>query len=108
TIQLERGALNEAIDAFLRGLEVPTRTPDQETVLNFEVGAAYEAKRMIKEALIYFQRVARREPNYRDVGERIRRLRTPEAEPPARQAAVGADDEFDRAFDDIFGGDKIP
>jgi hypothetical protein len=35
------------------------------------------------------------------VQERVRRLAKAEQGTPARQAAVGADDEFDRAFDDL-------
>src|SRR5262249_25652120 len=101
-IQIERGNVNEAIDAFMRGLHAQQKSPEQETVLCFEVGNAYELKRMTREALSYYQKVMRRDPNYRDVQERIRRLSTNTSKPP-RQAAVGADDEFDRAFDEIIG-----
>jgi hypothetical protein len=106
-IEIERGNLNEAIDAFMRGLKAPGRSKDQDVALNFEIGAAYEAKKMTKLALDYFQRAARLIPNYRDVQERIRRLQRTEAK-PVRAVAVGADDEFDRAFDDILGGGKLP
>ncbi len=33
-IQLERGNLNEAIDAFMRGLQAPDRTKEQEAALS--------------------------------------------------------------------------
>ncbi len=71
-------------------------------VLSFEIGTAYEAKRMNKEALSYFQKVMKQNPNYRDVQERVRRLANPMSKQGAmiRAAAVG-DDEFDRAFDDL-------
>jgi len=107
TIHLERGKINEAIDAFMRGLQVPDRTRDQEAALSYEVGAAYEAKRMNKQALDYFQRCARLVPSFRDVQERARRLQKPDPK-PSRAVAVGADDEFDRAFDDILGQSKLP
>jgi hypothetical protein len=42
------------------------------------------------------------------VQERIRRLTKTEPKQPVRAVAVGADDEFDRAFDDILGGGKLP
>ncbi len=100
-IQVERGNINEAIDAFLLGLNAPIKDPSQETVLCFEIGAAYEAKKMNKDALSYYQKAMRRDPNYRDVQERVRRLAKAEPKPNVRQAAVGADDEFDRAFDDL-------
>lgn len=108
TIQLERGNLNEAIEAFSRGLQAPDRSKEQEASLSYEIGAAYEVKRMHKPALDHFQRVARLLPSFRDVQERIRRLQKAEAKQPTRAVAVGADDEFDRAFEDILGEGKLP
>jgi len=108
-IQMERGDVNAAIDAFQKGLHAQVRTPEQETVLCFEIGAAYEAKRMSKEALTYYQRVARRDPTYRDVQDRIRKLQKTEVKVPPRAKAAGAeDDEIDRAFDEIIGDGKLP
>ena len=104
-IQIERGNINEAIDAFMRGLKAKVRTPEQEMVLEFEVAACYETKRMTAKALEFYQKVARRDATYRDVSERIRKLKG-ETKPPERKAAVGADDEFDCAFDDLLGGSK--
>ena len=108
-LQIERGNLNEGIDALMRGLQTPDRTKDQEATLNYEIASAYEAKKMVKQAVDYFQRAARAIPSFRDTVERIRRLQRTEPKPPVRAAAVGADDEFDRAFDDILGQkDKAP
>jgi tetratricopeptide (TPR) repeat protein len=108
-IHIERGNLNEAIDAFVRGLQAPERTKDQEATLAYEIGAAYEVKRMNKQALDYFQRAARIIPTFRDVVERLRRLQKTEPKPATTRAvAVGADEEFDRAFDDILGDRKLP
>jgi hypothetical protein len=58
---------------------------------------------MNKQALDHFQRTARLIPGFRDVAERVRRLQKVEPKQPSRAVAVGADDEFDRAFDDILG-----
>jgi tetratricopeptide (TPR) repeat protein len=108
-IQLERGNLNEAIDAFICGLQAPDATKEQEASLCYEIGAAYEVKRMSKQALEHFQRAARLLPAFRDVQERIRRLtKLEQPKQPTRAVAVGADDEFDRAFDDILGNSKLP
>ncbi len=108
-IQLERGNINEAIDAFMRGLQAPDRSKEQDAALSYEIGAAYEVKRMNKQALEYFQRSARLIPGFRDVQDRVRRLQKMEPKVSASRAvAVGADDEFDRAFDDILGTGKIP
>jgi tetratricopeptide (TPR) repeat protein len=103
-IEMERGHLAEAIDAFLRGLNATEKEPQQETMLCYEIGAAYEAMKMNREALTYFQKTMRRDPAYRDVQERVRRLAKPEPKAAPIKAAVGADDEFDRAFDDLLGG----
>ncbi len=102
-IQIERGNLNEAIDAFMRGLKARVKRDDDEKILEFEIAACYEAKKATAKALEFFQKVARRDPEYRDVQDRIRKLR---GEKPAavRAAAVGAEEEFDRAFDDLLGG----
>ena len=106
-IEIERGNINEAIEAFTTGLQVPERTKEQEATLSYETGAAYEAKKLPKQALDYFQRTARLAPNYRDVQERVRRLQKPEPKSQSpRAVAVGADEEFDRAFDDILGEHK--
>jgi tetratricopeptide (TPR) repeat protein len=106
-IEIERGNVNGAIEAFTAGLQVPERTKDQEATLSYEAGSAYEAKKLNKQALDYFQRAARLAPTFRDVQERIRRLQKPEPKPQTpRAVAVGADDEFDRAFDDMLGENK--
>jgi hypothetical protein len=102
-IHLERGNVNEAIDAFMRGLQAPSKTRDEEVVLAFEIGAAYETKKVSREAISYYQRCARLDPTFRDVEDRIRRLQRADTKAPIRAAAVGADDEFDRAFDDLLG-----
>ncbi len=108
TIFLERGEIERAIEAFQTGLAARVRTPEQETVLCFEIGAAYETHRQPREALSFFHRVARRDPTYRDVEERIRRLSKPEVKPPIRAIAVNAgEDEFDRAFDEMLGDDDV-
>ena len=67
----------------MRGLQAPDRTKEQEAALCYEIGAAYEVKRMSKQALDYFQRTARLVPTFRDVQERIRRLQKVEPKQPA-------------------------
>lgn len=109
-IWMDRGDVNKAVEAFTRGLQAQSIAPEQETALAFDLGNALEQRKSYKEALAAYQRVSRREPAYRDVEERIRRLqRMAPARPSMRAAAVGADDDFDRAFDEIIGpGKKLP
>jgi tetratricopeptide (TPR) repeat protein len=105
---VEQGQLDQAIDAFIRGLHAAHKTNEQELALTYEVGNAYELRGNNDQAIYYFQLVARNDPGYRDmrgsVAERIARL-----QPHGRPAAVatsgndGLGDEFDQAFDDLFG-----
>lgn len=102
-LEMERGRINEAIEALSRGLQAEGRTKEQDASLHYEMGAAYEAKKLTKLALEHFQRTARIAPAFRDVQERVRKLQRAEVRTPSsRVAAIGADDEFDRAFDDAF------
>jgi tetratricopeptide (TPR) repeat protein len=103
SIQMERGKVNEAIEAFLKGLAAKDKTPEQEMVLSFDIGAAYEAQGRSKEALQYYQRVVKQDPKYRDVDDRIRRLSARGDARPAALAKPASDDDFDRAFDDMLG-----
>jgi tetratricopeptide (TPR) repeat protein len=108
-IRIERGELNEAIDAFMAALASPERSKEQDAALHYEIGSAYEVKRMNKQALDHFQKCARLMPSFRDCQERVKKLQKNEPkQAPVRAAAVGADDEFDRAFDDILGSGKLP
>ena len=102
-IEIERGNLNEAIDAFQKGLAAPIQDAEQEMVLCFDVGLGYESMNHTKDALAYFQRVAKVDPNYREVADRIRRLSGKTASKPAVTAALSTDDELNRAFDDMLG-----
>ena len=104
-LHMDHGDVDKAIDAFRRGLDSRDKVPAHQTAVAFELGVAYEAKNLVTEALTQYQHVAEREPNYRDVQERIKRLSRAEPSKPMLAAAVG-DDEFDRAFADIIGPDK--
>ena len=104
----ELGRTSEAIEAFLQGLHSAHKTPEQETALCYEIGAANESLRRNKDALTYFQKAMRRDADLpRRAGARAEAHQV-EAKPAPRAAAVGADDEFDRAFDEILGGGKLP
>lgn len=108
-IHLEQGSVDEAIDAFIRGLRAFDKTPEQEIALTYEVGNAYEMRGNADQALYYFQLVARLDPGYVDmrgsVAERIARLQPRPQAPAARvsNASESLGDEFDKAFDDLFG-----
>jgi tetratricopeptide (TPR) repeat protein len=104
-IQLELGRLDEAAESYIAALGAPQKTIDQEMSLYYDLGTVYEMKRMNPEALYYFQKIARRDPGYRDVRDRIEAL---EPRKPVVQQASGrmrqiqSDDELEAAFDDLF------
>lgn len=103
-IHLEQNDVDQAIEAYMRGLAAKQKTTEQELSLYYDLGIAHEMKSDYNTAVHYFREIARTEPNYRDVVERINALHRPdEAAPPAKPArAVNSDDDFERAFDDIF------
>jgi tetratricopeptide (TPR) repeat protein len=102
-IQLERGELELAAEAYKRALEATQKTVEQEMALYYDLGNVYEMKRSNDEALYFFQKIARRDPGFRDIKDRIEALQ-PKAppKPPPQSRAVNDDDEFDRVFDDLF------
>jgi tetratricopeptide (TPR) repeat protein len=103
-IYLEQNALDKASDAYVQALSATEKTVEQEMSLYYDLGTVFEMKGKNQDALYYFQKIARRDPGYRDIADRIGIL-VPPGEAPAKQPsarAVNDDDEFDRVFDDLF------
>ncbi|HEX4336343.1 MAG TPA: tetratricopeptide repeat protein [Polyangiaceae bacterium] len=104
-IQLELGQLDEAAESYIAALGAPQKTIDQEMSLYYDLGTVYEMKRSTPEALYYFQKIARRDPGYRDVRDRIDALEPRRAQPQqgvAGMRQIQSDDELEAAFDDLF------
>ncbi len=105
-IYLEKNDLDRSAEAYVRALSAQSKTVEQEMNLYYDLGTVYEMKGDSKDALYYFQKIARRDPGYRDVADRLSAL-DPGAPPPKEkvsQRAVNDDDDFERAFDDLFEG----
>jgi tetratricopeptide (TPR) repeat protein len=101
-IYLEQNQLDRAAEAYVRALSAMQKTVEQEMSLYYDLGNVYEMKGKSQDALYYFQKIARRDPGYRDVADRIAQL-SPRPAPQASSAQRAAnDDEFDRVFDDLF------
>jgi len=101
-IYLEQNQLDRAAEAYVRALSAAQKTVEQEMSLYYDLGNVYEMKGKNQDALYYFQKIARRDPGYRDVTDRIQHLSpAPVPTPHANQRAAN-DDEFDRVFDDLF------
>ncbi len=90
------GKIQEGAEDFRRGLEEPNRTESEEMELLFQLGNAYELLDMRGEALECFQKVADRDPDFRDVKNRMQRASLPPE--PAQKDEI---DEFDELFDDM-------
>jgi tetratricopeptide (TPR) repeat protein len=98
----ERGDLDRAAEAYVRGLSAGHKTVAQEVSLYYDLGVVYEMKNDPDEAIYYFQRITRRDPTYRDVSQRLAALlpRSRRFSQPAR--AINDDKEFERSFDDMY------
>ncbi len=101
-IRLERGELDDAARAYIRALESPNKTVEQEMALYYDLGNVYEMKKSPKEALYYFQKIARRDPGYRGVSERIQNLSPGPGPAMATPKAANSGDDFDAVFDELF------
>jgi len=98
----ERGELDRAAEAYVRGLNAKHKTVAQEMSLYYDLGTIYEMKSDPDEAIYYFQRIMRRDPSYRDVPKRLQALE-PKSRRFSQQArAINDDQEFDRSFDEIY------
>ena len=100
-IHREQNQLEAAAAVYKRALNAKVKTVDQELSLYYDLGDVFDQLRNGREALQYFQRIARRDAAYRDVKQRIAALQ-PSAAPPAAQRAVNDDEEFERAFGELF------
>jgi tetratricopeptide (TPR) repeat protein len=98
----DRGDLDRAAEAYVRGLSAEHKTVAQEVSLYYDLGIVYEMKNDPDEAIYYFQRITRRDPTYRDVSQRLAALmpRSRRFSQPAR--AINDDQDFDRSFDDLY------
>jgi tetratricopeptide (TPR) repeat protein len=98
----ERGELDRAAEAYVRGLNAKAKTIAQEVSLYYDLGITYEMKDDVDEAIYYFQRITRRDTSYRDVSQRLATLlpRSRRFSQPAR--ASNDDQDFERNFDDLY------
>jgi tetratricopeptide (TPR) repeat protein len=100
-IHLEHGELDQAATAYVRGLEASKKTVDQEMNLYYDLGNVKEMMHNAEEALYYFNKIARRDPGFRDVKDRIAALSS-ESNVPRPKQEGDDDDGFDEVFDELF------
>jgi pilus assembly protein FimV len=75
---VEKEMLSEAISQFKTGLYVEGITERETIALYFELGQAYEHLEDLREALYYYEKVAKRDARFREVGKRIEKIRQAE------------------------------
>ena len=108
-IYLEQNQLDRSAESYIKALGAQSKTVEQEMNLYYDLGTVYEMKRATKDALYYFQKIARRDPGYRDVSDRINALDPGAAQPKPTSSARtvnGDDDDFERAFGDLIEGKR--
>jgi tetratricopeptide (TPR) repeat protein len=104
-IHLEQNEIEAAEHAYVRGLDAPRKTIDQEMSLYYDLGIVNEMKGSYPEAAYYFKKIARKDPGFRDVKERLLALeqaKQDQGEATSSRRVVGEEDEFERVFDDLF------
>ena len=75
----EQQNLSEAISQFKAGLYVDSISTAEKYGLYYEIGTCYEQLDDPQEALYYYEMIVKKQPEYRDVAERVERLRAQRA-----------------------------
>jgi tetratricopeptide (TPR) repeat protein len=99
-IYVEQRMFQKAIDFLNRGLASPNRLPEQDITLHYDLGNVYELSGKFEKALDHFEEVVGRNPSFRDVRDRMARVKQ-----QLRQSAAPSsnDDDVDRAFKSLLG-----
>jgi tetratricopeptide (TPR) repeat protein len=102
---LEKGMQTDAIGQFKKGLYVEGITEREALSMYFELGQAYERLNDPREALYYYEKVMKRDPNFRDVQKRVESVRGGGAGSVAAAMPEARGDDVDAAFDTLLGKD---
>ncbi len=71
---LDKERYSEAINTFKDALHSPKITDQQATGVYYEMGNAYELLKDKNEALFYFKKVYKRDPKFRDITARLKKI----------------------------------
>jgi len=102
-IYMEEGQPHLAVEAFQSGLESPEKTPAETIGLHYELGVACEASGASDQARLHYQFVHQRDPNFREVGQRLARLGGPQE--TTEDLMLESMDDVNRAFDALIHED---
>ena len=103
-IYIEEGQPRDAIEAFQSGLESPEKTSTEAVGLHYELAMACETAGLTDQARLHYEYVFQREPQYREVGQRLQRLGGPSGDNPDDLLMESMDD-VNRAFDELIHED---
>jgi tetratricopeptide (TPR) repeat protein len=103
-IYMEEDQPRDAIEAFQSGLESPEKTPREAVGLHYELAMACEVGDLTDQARLHYEFVFQREPEYREVGQRLQRLGGPSGDDTADLLMESMDD-VNRAFDELIHED---
>jgi tetratricopeptide (TPR) repeat protein len=103
-IYMDEGQPRDAIEAFQSGLESPEKTPREAVGLHYELAMACEAGGLTDQARLHYEYVFQREPEYREVGQRLQRLGGPSGD-SADDLLMESMDDVNRAFDELIHED---
>jgi pilus assembly protein FimV len=101
-IYAEQNVWDKAAKTYSRALSAMRKTKAEETALYYELGNVSEMMGQLDQSIYYFRQVLRRDQSYRDARDRVAELRT-QRHRTASGRPRGADEEVDRAFEDILG-----
>jgi pilus assembly protein FimV len=97
-IFLEQGRVPEAISQFKQGLYAERIQEREQLALYYELGNAYEKVSDTREALYYLEKVMKRDAQFRDVEQRVARLR---GGGRRENLLVSVKDDIDQAFEGL-------
>lgn len=100
-IYAEQEEWDEASKAYNRALSAAKKTVAQEANVYYDLGHAHEKLGRFDQAAYYFQQVLRRDASFRDTRERIADIRN--RSQSVAKPMGNADDELDRAFEELLG-----
>jgi tetratricopeptide (TPR) repeat protein len=70
-----KGSLTDAIIRYKEGLNCPQITPEETVQLYYCLGSTFERLADQSEALYFYEKVAKRDPKFRDVSDKLLHLR---------------------------------
>jgi len=76
-----KGSLTDAIIRYKEGLNCPQITPEETVQLYYCLGSTFERLADQSEALYFYEKVAKRDPKFRDVSDKLQHLRPRPAHP---------------------------